>query len=764
LAIPGYDPLGPNQSVIKTGNTQLNVKVGYVFLARIAGTQAIQMTTASPNGLGLEVINNTTGTSGNDVAFDNPTILDVTPSVYKAFSPGLIAPGGVSTLTITVVNTTDLLGKKAWNFSDVLPAEVQFASDPNINIVCDGSPVANGDTTQGITATADSGTETFNVSGDLLDGQTYCSISVDVTVPYSNLSADQVEILEGNPAATPPVPADRVTIPNSFNVPSGNVTSDANGFNIYGDCSTSAFAYLYSSVPTFTTGTASGLIGCPGDVLKIEIPDIQVDVGPPLIGKDTSGATTLTWTITVYNSGYSVSGDDNVTADDLVVSSLLGNNLTNFTWGTCTMVSDPTGNSDCGAPSLYPSDDWDITALGAGGTAQITVTATVADDSGNPISAANLTNDFLNSTQFTNSVTVTSPMYSENCTLDPSLVNPVTGIPLCRAIDVTDSNGVIDPLLSVAQDSDRWDQEVTTLPNPALSLSKTANVSEVHFPGDVIEYTFTATNTGNVDLTGVNLSDYLLAGTELAISALQCSVADPYGSVIAASANPASMDIPISDIATCVGDYTVTATDIANHNNPITGDSYATVFAGGVADNSPNADGTAPQPLGNGCQTEFNNLTYLSGGLFYPDGVGLPTTSSAGSTGSIFNNALAVGSPTYLSSLDGSYGQIALGTSTAGDGTVSVGTPITAPAGYQYPNDVNCPAATSVQIVTPSDVDKVQGLPFTGRTGGPLGLGALVGAPMRWIGLAMLAAAVVAFVSPDSPRRRLCPSKPRTDG
>ncbi len=48
--------------------------------------------------------------------------------------------------------------------------------------------------------------------------------------------------------------------------------------------------------------------------------------------------------------------------------------------------------------------------------------------------------------------------------------------------------------------------------NPAISLEKTSDVEEVTEAGQVIEYTFTVTNTGNVTLTDIELDDPMLGG------------------------------------------------------------------------------------------------------------------------------------------------------------------------------------------------------------------------------------------------------------
>ena len=68
--------------------------------------------------------------SGNDGAYDNIRVLDVTPQLDKAFSPTSVATGGVSTLTLTITNTSDLAAKNGWSFTDSLPEGLTVA-DPS---------------------------------------------------------------------------------------------------------------------------------------------------------------------------------------------------------------------------------------------------------------------------------------------------------------------------------------------------------------------------------------------------------------------------------------------------------------------------------------------------------------------------------------------------------------------------------------------------------------------------------------------------------
>ena len=59
---------------------------------------------------------------------------------------------------------------------------------------------------------------------------------------------------------------------------------------------------------------------------------------------------------------------------------------------------------------------------------------------------------------------------------------------------------------------------VLDVPDPSLSINKIASVSSVDGAGDVINYTITVANAGNVTLTGVVLTDEFASATLLAIS------------------------------------------------------------------------------------------------------------------------------------------------------------------------------------------------------------------------------------------------------
>jgi large repetitive protein len=122
------------------------------------------------------------------------------------------------------------------------------------------------------------------------------------------------------------------------------------------------------------------------------------------------------------------------------------------------------------------------------------------------------------------------------------------------------------------------DSVAVTLPvqTPALTLTKTAAPTTVTAVGNVVTYTFSVQNTGNVTLTNLTLSDSLLSG-------LNCTT-------IASLAPNASQSF------TCMGNtYTVTQADLDTNGG---GD--------GDIDNTATVTGTTP---GGGTTTDTDNAT-----------------------------------------------------------------------------------------------------------------------------------------------------------
>ncbi|PPF91294.1 hypothetical protein C5C03_00265 [Clavibacter michiganensis] len=126
------------------------------------------------------------GKRGNDHAFDDIKILDVTPQLDKSFSPALQRTGDNSTLTFTVTNTSELGSKDGWTFKDKLPNGLKLASS-TVGGTCSA------------TTTATEGGDTIDVTkGKLNKGDKSCTITVQVTSAtagtYSNCPTTNVTV------------------------------------------------------------------------------------------------------------------------------------------------------------------------------------------------------------------------------------------------------------------------------------------------------------------------------------------------------------------------------------------------------------------------------------------------------------------------------------------------------------------------------------------------------------------------------------------
>ena len=121
--------------------------------------------------LGVRMVNEQGSGNGNDHAFDDVEVLDVTPQLDQSFSPVTVQAGATSALTLTITNTSDLLAKRGWSFTDTLPSGLTLAT-----------PTAAATTCSAGTVTAADGGTTFSVAGGALSaGQASCTVTVDVT-------------------------------------------------------------------------------------------------------------------------------------------------------------------------------------------------------------------------------------------------------------------------------------------------------------------------------------------------------------------------------------------------------------------------------------------------------------------------------------------------------------------------------------------------------------------------------------------------------
>ena len=154
-----------------TGPTTVNVPA-----IGVIGPKAVVVGTYTTNdpvlisgsSIGVRLVNAQGSGAGNDLAFDNIMILDVTPQLDKSFSSAVVGVGQTSTLTLTVTNTVELAAKNGWSFIDNLPAGLTVAAAATTT--CPAGIV-----------TAPIGGSIVSVSGNLDAGTVSCTVTVQVT-------------------------------------------------------------------------------------------------------------------------------------------------------------------------------------------------------------------------------------------------------------------------------------------------------------------------------------------------------------------------------------------------------------------------------------------------------------------------------------------------------------------------------------------------------------------------------------------------------
>ncbi|VWX58709.1 putative Conserved repeat domain-containing protein [Burkholderiales bacterium 8X] len=152
--------------------------------------------------LKLLVKNAQFASDGNDFAFDNLAVLDVTPKLDKEFARGPLKDGAFATnlparMTFTITNRDDLLVKSGWQFVETLPVGLKFAPLPNLTTTCSFPAVP---------LVAPRGTLLIARNGTLPAGARSCTISVDVTSDtagtYTNTPANVTGLVGLDPPST----------------------------------------------------------------------------------------------------------------------------------------------------------------------------------------------------------------------------------------------------------------------------------------------------------------------------------------------------------------------------------------------------------------------------------------------------------------------------------------------------------------------------------------------------------------------------------
>lgn len=155
-------------------NTREDIRVG-----RYSSERNALFTRAEMSDFTLKVSNDNGASDENDFGLDNLALVDVTPTLEKAYEDSFIrvlSEEDLSTrLNFTIKNTPENSEKRGWGFTEVLPEGLKVSDDPDIQINGCG---------EGVGIQAYSGSPVIAVSqGYLEEGESNdtCSISVSVT-------------------------------------------------------------------------------------------------------------------------------------------------------------------------------------------------------------------------------------------------------------------------------------------------------------------------------------------------------------------------------------------------------------------------------------------------------------------------------------------------------------------------------------------------------------------------------------------------------
>jgi hypothetical protein len=111
---------------------------------------------------------------------------------------------------------------------------------------------------------------------------------------------------------------------------------------------------------------------------------------------------------------------------------------------------------------------------------------------------------------------------------------------------------------------------------PALTVTKTANVTHVTRPGTVIRYSFAVVNNGNTTLAGLTIDETAFTGAG-SMTAVTCPVTT----------------LAPTDQTTCTAEYTVLAADSGRSAISNTAEARASYVSGGAAITVTSAASTA---------------------------------------------------------------------------------------------------------------------------------------------------------------------------
>jgi uncharacterized repeat protein (TIGR01451 family) len=439
----------------------------------------------SGSSVGIRMVNTNPSGGGNDAAFDNIRILDVTPQLDKSFSPAVTATGGTSTLTFTVTNTNELAAKAGWSFTDALPSGLTVGAGAT-----GGTCAATTDAPVGATSIA-------ITAGTLNAGQTSCTITVPVTSTtagsYTN-GPDNITSSGLNPPAQATVTFEKPAL--SLTKRAGTPTDvNANTITDAGDTIKYTFDVTNSGDVAVNALAISdpkaGAVTCPVTTLApgasttctaadpYTITAADADAGSadntatatgtsPTRADVSSNPSSTTTPVTIAAPGLSiVKSVDPANADRYTPGQKVTYHFTVTNTGNLPMSDVTVNEGEFTGTGDLSAVDCPATTLAAG--AQMVCDATYT-----------LTSADVDSGSITNSATATGTPPGNNA---PPITTPPSEITL------------------------------PTPPQPSVSVVKSSDTKSVTKAGQKVTYSFKVTNTGNVTLRDVTVNEGDFSGS-----------------------------------------------------------------------------------------------------------------------------------------------------------------------------------------------------------------------------------------------------------
>ena len=468
-----------------------------------------------------------TATNSGNVTLTAVTVTDANATISSC-TPALpvasLAPGG--SISCTAAHTVTQADLDAGQYDNIASAS---GTDPNTVPVSDDSPMVTRSALQFpvLTVSKSSSTVSYAAVGDTV------SYTVDV-VNSGNVTLSAVSVTDANATISSCTP----TMPVAVFAPAASVSCTATHTVTQADLDAGHVDNVALATATGPSGAVAGNSPVVA-VNAVQSPQLTTTKTSPTLSYAAVGDT-ISYTIGVSNSG-------NVTVTNVSVTDA------NATVSSCTPTIPVASLAPGGSISCSASHTVTLADLNAGHYDNI-ATATGRNPTGGVVfdDSPTVTANAVQTPQLTTTKSTSTVNYSTvGATIAYTIVATNSGNVTLTAVTVTDANAVLGsctptiPVASLAPgssisctashtivqadvDAAHYDNlatasgtpptggpvtadsptvTVNAVQTPQLTTIKTSSTASYSTVGDTISYTITATNTGNVTLTAVTVTD-----------------------------------------------------------------------------------------------------------------------------------------------------------------------------------------------------------------------------------------------------------------